>query len=469
MPLYYYGDNISEHIIEAPNGSLICKDVPIGRTGSMKYQAKDLDLKDRDPFEIVEVHREEEDVFDLAAIASFEGMPVTDGHPAEDVTLDNWSLYAKGHVQNVRRGTGELADKMVGDLFITDPILKEKVKNRIKREVSSGYQCRYGVGRDGRFRQFMLRGNHVAVVDAGRAGKSVAIMDSIEPSQKVESVTKPYERRTPRMSTSAEKFRGLIGLAMKTAKDAGTQDEVDSIVQDVCAALDGMTSDERKDPPKFTAAAEPGAKAGQIEAKANDQSLEKVMAALDEMKTEVTAKLSSMDERINSLTTQDAKMKEEEEEDAKAKDASVIPATDVSNGAAVAAAGEKSLALNQILSKLIGDAASETITVKASEDADAPGMLSNDAALEIMQQIAPAIASIKDSAERTAVKDTLIRALEPRVSMPVGSTDTINLVQTIANMGAAQAHDSDVATAMDVDSRQSAYDKRNPHIAQKGE
>ena len=83
--LAYYGTKLSEHIVEKPDGSIICTDAPIARTGEMEYLACELGL-DGDPERVVKVVREAEDVFDAAALASFEGAYVTDGHPPRLLT-----------------------------------------------------------------------------------------------------------------------------------------------------------------------------------------------------------------------------------------------------------------------------------------------------------------------------------------------------------------------------------------------
>ena len=82
--LAYYGTEISPNQTETAEGFLICRNVPIARTGEMVYLARELRL-DGDPERLVMVHRAPEDVFDPAAMASFEGKPVTDGHPPENV------------------------------------------------------------------------------------------------------------------------------------------------------------------------------------------------------------------------------------------------------------------------------------------------------------------------------------------------------------------------------------------------
>ena len=88
MAIAYYGARISPHMTRTPEGYLICHDVPINRIGDQEYQARDLQL-DGDPERLVMVHRYPDDVFDAAALASFEGKDVTQGHPPENLTPEN--------------------------------------------------------------------------------------------------------------------------------------------------------------------------------------------------------------------------------------------------------------------------------------------------------------------------------------------------------------------------------------------
>jgi len=110
MRLAYYGDVISPNITKTTEGYLICKNVPIGRTGQMTYLRRELDL-DGNPEDTVTVSREASECFDVSCLASFEGKPVTSDHPSEDVDPGNFAAYAKGHVQNVRRGRVATATK----------------------------------------------------------------------------------------------------------------------------------------------------------------------------------------------------------------------------------------------------------------------------------------------------------------------------------------------------------------------
>ena len=66
---------------------------------------------------------------------------------------------------------------MIADLHIHDRDLINAIQNG-KREISCGYECDYVQNEDGTYSQKKIRGNHVAVVERGRAGKRAAILDS---------------------------------------------------------------------------------------------------------------------------------------------------------------------------------------------------------------------------------------------------------------------------------------------------
>lgn len=172
----YYGDKLSPNIAKTPEGFLICKNVPIARTGYQQYLGSELE-EDGSPSELISVYRSPKEVFSAATLASFEGKPVTNGHPHVDVTSDNYKQFAKGHVQHVRIGQGDDADKIVADLYITDKALIDEIMSG-KREVSAGYYAEDMKEDSGQICQTKIRGNHVAIVDEGRAGHSVAIRDA---------------------------------------------------------------------------------------------------------------------------------------------------------------------------------------------------------------------------------------------------------------------------------------------------
>lgn len=176
MAKAYYGSKISDNITKLDNGCLLCKNVPIARTGTYKYLREELGLEGSG---IVDVYRTDEEVFNPVTIASFEGKAFTDTHPPVDVTADNWCIYSKGELVNVRRGSGEDSDKLVSDILVRDPIVINEIMSGVKREISAGYETEY-VEKDGKIYQQHIIGNHAALVQQGRAGSQVRIKDENE-------------------------------------------------------------------------------------------------------------------------------------------------------------------------------------------------------------------------------------------------------------------------------------------------
>jgi hypothetical protein len=216
----YYGSTISKHMTQTPEGFLICRDVPIARIGTQGYLARELGL-DGEPDRPVTVERRPEDVFDPAAIASFEGKDVTYTHPPEMLAPENQSSYSKGHAENVRRE----GDFLVADLHLKDPTLISEVRNGILREVSCGYLCDYTPSGAG-YRQTNIRGNHIAIVPRGRAGHDVAIKDS--------AAGLPAEKGKVKHMSKNKSLLSLFGLASKDA----TPEQLDNLVETAAAALD---------------------------------------------------------------------------------------------------------------------------------------------------------------------------------------------------------------------------------------
>ena len=204
--MQYYGTRLSENISRRdPEGYLLCLNVPVARTGIQEYMPEELGLPPGP--EPVPVSRSETEVFSPETIASFEGMPVTNDHPPDGVTIENIRSLQKGHAHNIRRGAGEESDLLLADLIITDERLIEAILAG-KREISCGYTYELHE-ENGQYFQRKIRGNHVAVVDAGRAGPRVSIKDR-KPTQK-------SERSQPTMKKS------LLKKLSRMARDGDTE------------------------------------------------------------------------------------------------------------------------------------------------------------------------------------------------------------------------------------------------------
>src|SRR5689334_5869986 len=118
---FYTSEQLGTTQSLTPDGFLLCKEVPIARTGTMLYSEGEVPVQaDRDG--IIRIHRDADEVFAPNAITSFDGKPVTNDHPPEKVNPHNWRNYAVGTVLHPRRGDGLLTnnDFLYADLLIQD-------------------------------------------------------------------------------------------------------------------------------------------------------------------------------------------------------------------------------------------------------------------------------------------------------------------------------------------------------------
>lgn len=353
MPVAYYGSSISPHIDRSPEGYLICRDVPINRTGVQDYLAGELGL-DGDPERVVKVYRLPKDVFAPAALASFEGKDVTDNHPPEMLTAENQSAYSKGHLEHVRR----VGDNTVADLFIKDPVLASQVEIGAMREVSCGYNCKFEPYLDG-YRQTNIIGNHVAVVPRGRAGHDVAIHDAAAQAGK----------GNLGMNFWKDIFAGLFGAAA----DAGAE------------GLPAMTAQAVQDAERAAAAqdAEPAA--------TSQQPAEPAATAQDAG----SDALAALGDRMGKLEAMLAQLLPKE------KPEHMSDETDI----------------DELIEKLAGEGGESALTIPVENtDACASGP-ARDAAVELLRRVRPAVSEIKDPGEKARVTDALLSAVRGKDNM----------------------------------------------------
>ena len=165
------------------NGFLVCENASLGRCGIYKYRGSSLKLKTD---EIIEVLRDEEDVFNEESLNSLNLRPFTLDHPAEPVTIDNVKLYSKGEVYNVRRE----GDNIVGDIIVKDKAVINEIIKKKRNELSLGYTQDLYYDEESKFYKVKnIIYNHLALVKKGRAGNAM-ILDSQE---EIEFVTEVVE------------------------------------------------------------------------------------------------------------------------------------------------------------------------------------------------------------------------------------------------------------------------------------
>lgn len=160
--------------VRLDNGYLVA-DARITRVGVFDYRNADGTVRRE--------LRTPDEVFHADAMDSFRMVPLTNEHPTELLNATNTRKYQVGSVSEVKRD-GEFVG---GRLLVTDAdAIAAAEKGR--RELSCGYHCDLEMGagttkgidgvQDGlRYDavQRNIRGNHVALVDRGRAGTEVSM------------------------------------------------------------------------------------------------------------------------------------------------------------------------------------------------------------------------------------------------------------------------------------------------------
>lgn len=182
--------------IKDPETGYLKTDARITKVGVFVY-------RDPDGTERREL-RHPDEVFKSDALGSFGLVPFTNDHPGEPLDSQNTGRFQVGTVSAPRKHEDDV--HVVASVLITDASTIEAAEKG-KRELSCGYKCdlehRAGITKDIpgvpdglRFDaiQRRIRGNHVALVDRGRAGGSVSLR-----FDHGEEITEPTSKRETKM------------------------------------------------------------------------------------------------------------------------------------------------------------------------------------------------------------------------------------------------------------------------------
>lgn len=212
------------------------------RTGIQLYAGDEVGRPD---LPVVRVYRSPEEVFAADSLRSFTHAPITIDHPKEQVTAETWKDLAVGEVSTMAKKDGE---------WVLLPLILKDAKGiaeveRGKRQLSAGYTCELdwtpGMTSDGHAfdaQQKNIRINHLAIVDAARAGSQARIGDGAG-SWGARPVTLPTADM--KGSPMADNLRKVLvdGLQVETT-DAGAQ-AIDKLTKDK-AALEQRLADAEK-------------------------------------------------------------------------------------------------------------------------------------------------------------------------------------------------------------------------------
>ena len=158
---------------------------PISKIGVFPYSGAQIGHPDLNAEQIYMVYRPESELSEEGTINSFRLLPFTDEHAMLGSEGEGLTPAEKKGVHGVIGQDVYFED---GYLKANLKIFSEKVNELIKngkKELSIGYRCMYDI-QSGTFEgqkydavQRQIRGNHVALVDEGRSGPDVAVLDRL--------------------------------------------------------------------------------------------------------------------------------------------------------------------------------------------------------------------------------------------------------------------------------------------------
>lgn len=194
----------------------------LARTGIQDYLRGEIGL-DGDPYGRVRVYRPPEEVFDDIALQSFAMKPVTDDHPSVDVDASNIRTLSVGWSGETIARDGEFA---AATLLITDQDAIAKIEGG-KSELSPGYRVELHMtpgktpkGEAYDAVQRKIRGNHIAIVDAGRCGGDCRILDrSLKDCGGACGCASCLQKKEPTMSDKPNAEFVVDGLPVETIEE----------------------------------------------------------------------------------------------------------------------------------------------------------------------------------------------------------------------------------------------------------
>jgi len=164
------------------NGWFEVKDNPLSMVGVFPYSGRSIDPA-ADPDRVYMVYRPAEELGTNDCIDSFKLIPWIDNHVmlgSEDAGLT--PSEQKGVQGVIGQDVYFDGDVLKGNIKVFSEAMANLIANG-KKELSCGYRCRYEYapgsynGIDYDYVQRDIRGNHLALVENGRMGPDVAVLD----------------------------------------------------------------------------------------------------------------------------------------------------------------------------------------------------------------------------------------------------------------------------------------------------
>ncbi len=286
------------------NGWFEIKANPISKAGVFPYSGRQLGLKGADADRIFQVLRPPEELSDPACLESFKLIPWIDEHVMLGPNLQELSPSAMAAEKKGVQGViGENVFFEDGTLFANIKAFSNTLASLIqagKRELSAGYRCIYDMtsgvwnGQSYDAVQRKIRGNHLALVDEGRMGPDVAVMDRFTFSFDAMEINMADENQSGATGAGSMTLEQIVAvvteLAPQVAKLTAAMAPMLGAAEKTETAATGGVADEDNTPP----AAEPEAAGeGTPAGAAKDEYDES--SGMDAMERRVLAKIAARD------------------------------------------------------------------------------------------------------------------------------------------------------------------------------
>lgn len=225
------------------------KNNPLSKVGVFPYLGRQIS-DELEPDKIYQVLRPEEELSKQETLDSFKLVPFVDEHTMLGTKAGMKPAEEKG-IHGVIGNDVYYKDGIIyGDLKIFSETLKEEIENG-KKELSMGYFCDYEL-KDGEFEgkpyqavQRNLKINHVALVDEGRMGVDVRVLDQKLTYDSIKEIKEMQKQQKKSLAKSA--LDEDIEAITKADDECKTQDaDVDKrqLIDEIGGILKDKVDDE---------------------------------------------------------------------------------------------------------------------------------------------------------------------------------------------------------------------------------
>lgn len=225
-------DKASRRAIDT-NGWFEVKGNPLSKVGIFDYSGAQIGAPADQADKIFRVYRPAEELGSAETIESFKLVPF----------IDNHTMLGEGFTPTDERPIAGVVgediyfegDTLYGNPKVYSKALADKIKTG-KTELSLGYRCRYdftpGVFNGETFDvvQRSIRGNHLALVDEGRMGPEVSILDQLTITVDAKEIS-PVEEKLAEILAAIQALSGRVE-ALEAAKPSGDEETDVEVIED---------------------------------------------------------------------------------------------------------------------------------------------------------------------------------------------------------------------------------------------